>query len=242
MLMHYQVPALTGPNLSAPLTDSVDISYWLCCYYPNLLPPKHESTIRDLSSKLHDINIFTLSARRGSMPTEWPASGIPPTAIDALLAKPDSEISPEYRRALEDKRELYAFHGSLYHQMHMTNAGDLSHNKTKADALSPEQIERAERDARDFFAGVLALYKAQGSDSVWLFGTDVGPTLLDAHTVPFIARLMDDKVKRQDLVPPELQKYATRVMKRPEWDTVMHGRPTVYDASLGPVRDLDPLW
>lgn len=124
----------------------------------------------------------------------------------------------------------------------MTNAGNSSHNKTKADALSPAQIDLAENDARDFFARLLALYKAQGGDSPWLFGPDAGPTLLDAHTVPFIARLMDDKVKRHDLVPPELQEYATRVMKRPEWDAVTHGRPTVWNASLGPVRDLDPLW
>lgn len=107
----YQVPALTGPKLSAPLTDSVDISYWLCGQYPKLLPPDHEPTIRDMFRKLHDIPIFTLSARRDSMPPEWQANGIPPTAVDALLAKPDSEISPEYRKALEGKRELYAeFH------------------------------------------------------------------------------------------------------------------------------------
>lgn len=240
--MHHQVPALTGPKLSAPLTDSVDISFWLCGHYPKLLPPEHESTIRDLFSKLHDINIFTLSARRDAMPSEWPASGIPPTAIDALLAKPDSEISPEYRRALENKRELYARHRSLLHELPMTNAGNFSHNKTKADALSPAQIDLAEKDARDFFARVLSLHKAQGGDSLWLFGPDTGPTVLDAHTVPFIARLMDDKVKRHDLVPPEIQEYATRVMRLPEWDAVTHGRPTVWNASLGPVRDLDPLW
>lgn len=106
-LTYYQVPALTGPKLSAPLTDSVDISYWLCGHYPKLLPPDHESTIRDMFRKLHDIPIFTLSARRDSMPPEWLANGIPPTAVDALLARPDSEISPQYRQALEKKRELY---------------------------------------------------------------------------------------------------------------------------------------
>lgn len=64
-------------------------------------------------TKLHDIQIFTLVARRDSVPPEWQANGIPPTAIDALLAKPDSEISPEYRRALENKRELYAYLSTL---------------------------------------------------------------------------------------------------------------------------------
>lgn len=105
--MCYQVPALTGPTLSAPLTDSVDISYWLCDHYPKLIPTDHESTIRDMFHKLHDIRIFALSARRDSIPPEWQENGIPPTAIDALLARPDSEISPEYRQALENKRKLY---------------------------------------------------------------------------------------------------------------------------------------
>lgn len=104
---------MTGPNLPTPLTDSVDISYWLCGHYPKLLPASHESTIRDMFTKLHDIRIFALASRRDSMPTEWQTNGIPPTAIDALLAKPDSEISPEYRRALEIKRDLYAYHQPL---------------------------------------------------------------------------------------------------------------------------------
>lgn len=103
----YQVPSLTGPKLSAPLTDSVDISYWLCEHYPNLLPTDRESTIRDLFAKLHDIEIYSLSARPESVLPEWRTSGVPPTAVDALLAKPDSEVSPEYRKALEKKRELY---------------------------------------------------------------------------------------------------------------------------------------
>ena len=86
------------------------------------------------------------------------------------------------------------------------------------------------------------MYEAQGGDSLWLFGPNAGPTLLDAHTVPFIARLLDEKVNRHDLVPSKLQEYAARVMKLPEWDAVTHGRPTVWNASLGPVRELDPLW
>ena len=107
-LTYHQVPALTGPKLSAPLTDSVDISYWLCAQYPKLIPPEHQPIISNMFTKLHDIHIFALSARRESMSPEWQASGIPPTAVDALLAKPDPEISPAYRRALEGKRELYA--------------------------------------------------------------------------------------------------------------------------------------
>lgn len=113
-LVLYQVPALTGPKLSAPLTDSVDISYWLCGHYPNLLPPDLEPTIKDLFTKLHDIEIYSLSARPESVLPEWQTSGVPPTSVDALLAKPDSEISPKYRKALEKKRELYAFRALFY--------------------------------------------------------------------------------------------------------------------------------
>ncbi|KAG8158127.1 hypothetical protein KVR01_011888 [Diaporthe batatas] len=217
-----QVPTLTGPKLPAPLTDSVDISYWLSGHYPKLLPPDLEPTIRDLFTKLHDIDIYCLCVRPESVPPEWRTSGVPPVSVDALLAKPDSEISPEYRKALLKKREF--------------------HVKTKNDALRLDQVERAEKQARDFFSELLSIRKTHGADSVWLFGPEAGPTILDAHTVPFIARMRDEKVGRGNLVPPELQEYASRVMGRPEWDEVMHGRPTIYDASMGPVRELDPLW
>ncbi|KAL1847635.1 hypothetical protein Daus18300_013895 [Diaporthe australafricana] len=220
----YQTHILLGSGIDkskalSPLTDSVDISHWLCGHYPKLLPLEHESTIRDMFTKLHDIPIFSLSARRDSVPPEWQADGIPPTAVDALLARPEPEISSEYRRALENKREL-----------------------TKADALRPAQVQLAERKALDYFAELLPIYRANGGDSTWLFGSETGPTLLDAHTVPFIARLMDERVKRHDLVPAEIQQYAAGVMKLPEWVSVMHGRPTVWNASLGPVREMDPLW
>lgn len=104
------------------MTDSVDISYWLCGYYPKLLSPDYESTIRDMFDKLHDIPVFALSARRDSVPPEWQVDGIPPTAVDALLGRPEGEISPEYRQALENKRDLYAYHQVLLHDL---NAADV---------------------------------------------------------------------------------------------------------------------
>lgn len=127
--------------------------------------------------------------------------------------------------------------------MHLANVpGVSSHYETKVDALRPDKVQLAESQAKDYFSELLALYQANGGGSFWLFGPNAGPTLLDAHTVPVIARFMDEKVKRHDLVPAELQEYATRVMDLPDWDAVMHGRPTVWNASLGPVRDLTPLW
>ncbi|KAK7701011.1 hypothetical protein SLS64_010605 [Diaporthe eres] len=122
------------------------------------------------------------------------------------------------------------------------NPKGFSHNKTKADALRPDQVQLAESQAQSYFSELLAIYQAHGGCSLWLFGPRAGPTLLDAHTVPVIARLLDERVKRHDLVPGKLQEYAIRVMRLPEWNSVMHGRPTVWNASLGPVRDLDPLW
>lgn len=117
-----------------------------------------------------------------------------------------------------------------------------SHYETKADALRQDNVQLAESQVKDHFSELLILYRAHGGGSLWLFGPDAGPTLLDAHAVPVIARLMDEKVKRHDLVPEKLQEYAKRVLELPEWDAVMHGRPTVWNASLGPVRDLNPLW
>ena len=95
------MPALTGPGLDPPLTDSLDISYWLCSFYPGLLPREYEVTIRTLLSKLHDIQALSLSVTDKEDRSEV----VPCPAVDALLAKAD--ISFHYRQALEYKRDLY---------------------------------------------------------------------------------------------------------------------------------------
>ncbi|CAN8106360.1 unnamed protein product [Discula destructiva] len=90
-----------------------------------------------------------------------------------------------------------------------------------------------------YFSALLEIY--DDGDSPWLLGQDAGPTLLDAHTVPFIARLLDARLKGDDLVPEKLREYAGRVMKRPEWDEVTRGRPTMWHVSFGHVHLMDRL-
>lgn len=101
--------------------------------------------------------------------------------------------------------------------------------------LQPQQIHQAEEQARAFFAAVLNVYESNDDgDPLWLFGPETGPTLLDAHVVPFIARLLDDQLKRDDLVPPALQEYAARVRQTgPAWEEATRGRPTMWSVGLG---------
>lgn len=94
------MPALAGPGLDPPLTDSLDISYWFCVSHPELLPTEHEKTIRDLLSNLHNIQALSLSVRDKNVRRE----GVPCPAVDELLARED--IGSQYRQALEYKREL----------------------------------------------------------------------------------------------------------------------------------------
>jgi hypothetical protein len=51
------------------------------------------------------------------------------------------------------------------------------------------------------------------------------PTALDAHLVVFIARMQD--IGRDDLLPPGLSQYASRLMEGQEWKAVMQGRRTI---------------
>ena len=96
-----QVPALASPNLDQPLTESLDISYWLCSFSPGLLPGEYEVTIRTLLSKLGDPQAESLSVTN----KEDRSEGLPCPTVDALLAKED--IGFHYRQALEYKRDLY---------------------------------------------------------------------------------------------------------------------------------------
>ncbi len=74
---------------------------------------------------------------------------------------------------------------------------------------------------------------------MWIFGDDVSPTLLDAHLVPFIARLLD--AGREDLVPPVLKSYAAKVMETAEYQEVTRGRATLWNISYGHVHLLEGI-
>jgi hypothetical protein len=86
-----------------------------------------------------------------------------------------------------------------------------------------------------FLDEIVVQLEKHGKGTIWIFG-DIGPTVLDAHVVAFVARLTD--ISLEDLVPPILRAYAATIMGLPEWQEVMKGRPTVWDPLLEPVDEL----
>lgn len=100
LISSLQVPSMTVEGQSLPITDSLEISYWFCKYYPGLLPDELSQKIRTYLDALHAIEALSLSAPRPAQPQE---DHIDP-AIDEILERVN--ISEEYRRALEQKKEL----------------------------------------------------------------------------------------------------------------------------------------
>lgn len=101
-------------------------------------------------------------------------------------------------------------------------------------ALHHENIERAENQARALFESITEVYLSCRDESPWLFGGNIGPTILDAHIVPFIARVGEGG--RAKLIPNDLRQYARRIVALPQWLEVTHGRRTMWDVSYGHVR------
>jgi hypothetical protein len=71
---------------------------------------------------------------------------------------------------------------------------------------------------------------------MWIFGDKTGATALDAHTIPFIVRLVD--VDREDLVPKKLLNYAYEAMEGMQWLSVTEGRPTMFEVWLKQLREV----
>lgn len=100
--------------------------------------------------------------------------------------------------------------------------------------LEDDQVALAESQANEVFGETIDTYH-EGDE--WLFGKPVGPTILDAHLVPLITSLPD--CGRQDLVPGILVAYAARVRSTGAWREATHGRPTMWDISIGHVADME---
>ncbi|KAI1840459.1 hypothetical protein JX266_013343 [Neoarthrinium moseri] len=203
-----QAPAMTVQGRPAPLTDSRDISYWFCEIWPNLLPKNHEGKIHDLLAQLHAIEGISLSVPR----PEQPNKDLLNKDCDKILARTD--ISDTYRRAVEYKRQV-----------------DYSHWPTSLHHVS---IDKAQDQAKALFEVVLEQHQKHGDDSPWIFGKDIGPTVLDAHIVPFIARL--DDAGRAWLVPEVLLQYAQAIKGLPQYYEVTKGRRTMWNSSYGHVH------
>ncbi|KAB8256646.1 hypothetical protein BDV32DRAFT_93368 [Aspergillus pseudonomiae] len=142
------------------------------------------------------------------------ADNNPNPAVDDILARTD--ISLEHRRALEHKRYC--------------------DRKQIEPDFDNEHEEGMTDQARHLFCEVVVEYQKVNHSGVWIFGDKTGPTVLDAHIVAFIARLID--IHLEDLVPPQLHTYAKAIMELPEWEAVMQGMPTVWNPSLGPINQL----
>ena len=93
-----QVPALVSSALTNNLTDSWDITRYLCEIYPNLAPEESKQKIYELLDQLHQISYVSLSFTPG----ENRVGGVR-DAIQKRLAQPG--ISDTYREALEYKLE-----------------------------------------------------------------------------------------------------------------------------------------
>ncbi|KAK1461668.1 hypothetical protein CMEL01_14622, partial [Colletotrichum melonis] len=138
--------------------------------------------------------------------------GVPNIAAEQLSTV--GKIPEDYRSALQFKAE--------FHKKHMESA------------LEADQVVLAESKVLEVFCEISDTYH---EGDVWLFGQAVGPTILDAHLVPLITRLED--CGRQDLVPGILAAYAGRVRSTDAWREATHGRPTMWDISMGHVADME---
>ncbi|KAE8352311.1 hypothetical protein BDV28DRAFT_158010 [Aspergillus coremiiformis] len=142
------------------------------------------------------------------------ADNNPNPAVDDLLARED--ITAEHRRALVFKRDC-----------------ERKHKEPDLDSDEEHMTDRA----RCLFSDVWNEYNSFNHGGMWIFGDETGPTVLDAHVVAFIARLID--IHLEELVPLQLLSYAKLIIGLPEWDAVMRGMPTVWNPSLGAV---DQVW
>ncbi|KAL7796500.1 hypothetical protein V8C37DRAFT_400258 [Trichoderma ceciliae] len=156
-----QVPALTSAALLSPLTDSHDISKWLCEKQPELVPDEHRETIQSTMDKLYSFHAMTLT-----IGPDEKKHGIPNQAAELLEKK---DLTKTHRRALELK--------SVFH--------DLCHN----NMFTPDSIKDVEDKARGFIQELDMTLNEQGRGQPWIFGER--PTILDAHATALIARLMD---------------------------------------------------
>lgn len=98
-----QVPVLANDALfKNPMPEAIDITWYICEWYPLLLPLEHERTIRELITKLHNINFAVLTFRPQAQNPERLRK-----RVEQLLQH--ESTSDEYRRALQHKSQLYVF-------------------------------------------------------------------------------------------------------------------------------------
>ncbi|ETS87868.1 hypothetical protein PFICI_01696 [Pestalotiopsis fici W106-1] len=195
-----QVPVLTNEqHLTEPMPESVDISYYICDWYPQLLPKEHEAVIRSLVQELHQINYGVLTFGPGSRhPTRLVAK------VEELLEQPG--LSESYRSALERKAKIL---------------------RGRQGTLTVESLAKHEAKTRELCSKVLALMEKHGSEpplsSLYIFGDS--PTVLDAHMLPFLCRVVDGN--RSDLIEPALLDWLEKFRKGGLWTEIVPGGSTL---------------
>ncbi|KAJ9605012.1 hypothetical protein H2200_010401 [Cladophialophora chaetospira] len=189
------VPALLAPSLNVQLTDSTDITTYLMDRYPSLRPEAHRQTIEDLLAELHEISYVTLSFK----PEERRVEGVM-DKVREIQNRPDT--SERYRKLLQVKYD--------------NHAASLANFTAKNQSVSS-----VEADSTRFFSKINALLSAQGGHVPWLFGDQTGPTALDAHTLVFVARLLD--AKREHLVPRDVLAWWWPKAESKEWKSFFRG-------------------
>ncbi|KIX94961.1 uncharacterized protein Z520_09271 [Fonsecaea multimorphosa CBS 102226] len=174
-----QVPVLLCPGLlEKPITDSLDITFWLCERHPGLRPPEYAGDINRLLRDLHAINFFSLSMRRNPQRAEMQEA-----KILAQMNKPD--ISARHKKALEYKLTV--------------------NSSEKVEGVRPEVIKEEIERARALLNDIDGMRRAHNEKNLtadaWIFGTEV-PTALDTTLICLLARLMD--VQLEEIIPSAL--------------------------------------
>ncbi|KAL4935553.1 hypothetical protein BDV06DRAFT_228712 [Aspergillus oleicola] len=134
--------------------------------------------------------------------------------VEDLLSHHD--ITPTHRKALEYKRDWQKKQREL-----------VSMNMSVGRSMTSSSM--------GFLKEIVELRDKYSDGSPWIFGK-TGPTVLDAHVVPFVSWLID--IGLGDLVPDHLGEYAERIRALPQGREAMGKRPTVWDASLGPIDEI----
>lgn len=108
--------------------------------------------------------------------------------------------------------------------------GETSYADTyQADPHSPEIVAREAVKARAYLEKVSKVrtsYNDTATTATWIFGDDVGPTALDAHTVVFLARLID--AGRANLIGHDMLEYAEQNLQKIDWTGIVKGRSTLH--------------
>jgi glutathione S-transferase len=204
------VPVLIGAE-KTPLLDSKDIVLWLAERYPFLTSPQHASEIQYLVDELHKQNYGLLSFYG----REKHFGDI----LGQLQAKLDAPgISEEYKKALQAKL-------ALAEQRFTTGMGGLDEN----GMITKASLDAAEAAARKYLDHAGTIIAANANPTPWIFPE--GPTIADAKVAVFAKRLLD--VKREHLVPEVVQEKVGRMLRTPEWMSLLGGGSTMeYPGSI----------